>query len=422
MDGLESQTFRALLEVSAAIGGVLDPARVAQLVVDRAADLVGADAAHLWLWDPEAQVLRALAHSDACMLNAEEITELGDSIVGQVFRRREPVLVDNYRQWEFALPSVVDSGVRAAMGVPLLVDDRPVGTMVVHNYQPQAFTGQQVFLVRLFAGQVASALEAARLYAESEARRGRAEEAEEQVRALNAELEERVRQRTAELEAANGELEAFCYSVSHALRAPRRSMDGFCQLLIEDYGDRLDDDAQGYLRRVRAASQRMASLIDDLLKLSRITRTEMRRERVDLSQMAQTIVEQFRDAEPERDVSVAIEPGLEANGDSRLLRIVLENLLGNSWKFTAKHSAAHIQFGAEDGEDGRVFSVRDDGAGFDMTYVNKLFGPFQRLHGMQEFDGNGIGLATVQRIITRHGGKVRAEGEVERGACFSFSL
>jgi signal transduction histidine kinase len=422
-EALESETFRALLEISAAIGGELDPARVAQLVVDRAGHLLGADAAHLWLWDPEAHVLRALARSDACMLNgAEEITELGESIVGQVFRRRQPVLVDDYQQWEFALRSVADSGVRSAMGVPLLVDERPVGTIVLHNYEPRTFSGQQVALVRLFAGQVASALEAARLYAESEARRRRAEEAEDQVRALNAELEQRVHERTRELEAANGELEAFCYSVSHDLRAPLRSMDGFCQLLLEDYGDRLEDEAQGYLRRVRAASQRMASLIDDLLKLSRITRTGMRRERVDLSQMARSIVADLQAGEPGRDVSVTIADGLEVQGDPHLLRIALENLLGNSWKFTARHASAHIEFGSQLEEGRPEFFVRDDGAGFDMAYTDKLFGPFQRLHGMQEFEGNGIGLATVQRIINRHGGRVRGEGEVEHGACFSFGL
>jgi len=250
--GLDSETVRALLEVSAAIAGELDPWRVAQLVVDRASTLVGADAARLWLWDPEAKLLRVLARSDACLLRgAEEIADLGESVIGQVLRRREPVLVDDYQHWEFALPEVLARGVRSAIGVPLLVNDQPVGTIVLHNYQPRTFTGGQVALLRLFAGQVAPALEAARLHTESEARRRRAEEAEEQVRAFNAELEQRVHERTVELEAANSELEAFCYSVSHDLRAPLRSIDGFCQLLLEDYGHGLDDDAQGYLRRAR---------------------------------------------------------------------------------------------------------------------------------------------------------------------------
>ena len=421
--GFESETFRALLEISAAIGGELDPFRIAQLAVDRAGSLLIADAAHLWLWDPQLDALRALARSDACLLTeADEVSPIGDSIVGQVFRSHEPVVVDDYQHWEFSLPSVVDSGVSSAMGVPLMVNERPVGVMIAHNYERRAFSGQQVALLRLFAGQIAPALEAARLHLESEGRRRRAEQAEEQVRALNAELERRVHERTAELEAANQELEAFCYSVSHDLRAPLRSMDGFCQVLFEDYGERLDDRAVGYLQRVRAASQRMAQLIDDLLQLSRITRTEMQRQRVDLSQVARAIAADLVAREPEREVSFRIADGLQAVGDARLLRVALENLLGNAWKFTSKHATGQIELGRTERDGQAVFFVSDDGAGFDMAYSDKLFGPFQRLHGTTEFEGTGIGLATVQRIVSRHGGQIWAEAEVERGARFSFSL
>ncbi|MBV9121350.1 MAG: histidine kinase, partial [Chloroflexi bacterium] len=197
------------------------------------------------------------------------------------------------------------------------------------------------------------------------------------------------------------------------------SMDGFCQVLLEDYGELLDDEGRGYLQRVRAASQRMAQLIDDLLKLSRITRTEMRREVVDLSRIAQGVADDLQSTSDRLGVTFAIAPGLQAHGDPRLLRVVLENLIGNAWKFTSKHPRARIEFGAV--QDGTFF-VKDDGAGFDMAYTDKLFGPFQRLHGMTEFEGTGIGLATVQRIINRHGGRVWAEGQVEQGACFFFSL
>jgi PAS domain S-box-containing protein len=226
----------------------------------------------------------------------------------------------------------------------------------------------------------------------------------------------------AELEQANKELEAFSYSVSHDLRAPLRSMDGFSQALLEDYGNKLDDQGKDYIRRVRAASQRMSQLIDDLLNLSRITRAEMHYEKVNLTALAKAIAAELQETEPERQVEFIIGKDISARGDSHLLRAVLENLLANAWKFTSKHPRARIEFGAIQVEGRSVCFVRDDGAGFDMAYVGKLFLPFQRLHGPTEFEGTGIGLATVQRIIHRHGGVVWAEGELEKGATFYFTL
>jgi signal transduction histidine kinase len=235
-------------------------------------------------------------------------------------------------------------------------------------------------------------------------------------------LEQRVQQRTAELTAANNELEAFSYSVSHDLRAPLRSIDGFSQALLEDYADKLDSEGQGHLKRVRAASQRMSLLIDDLLNLSRLSRSAMRREMVDLSAIARAVAQEVSRSNPARQVEFVIHKGLSAEGDPGLLRVVMENLLGNAWKYTSSHQCARIEFGAIPDNGTRSFFVRDDGAGFDPRYAGRLFGAFQRLHAANEFPGTGIGLATVQRIINRHGGKVWAEGAVGMGATFYFSL
>jgi light-regulated signal transduction histidine kinase (bacteriophytochrome) len=225
------------------------------------------------------------------------------------------------------------------------------------------------------------------------------------------------------LEAANRELETFSYSVSHDLRAPLRGIDGFSQALLEDYGNSLDAQVQDYLQRIRGATKRMADLIEALLELSRVTRAELQREPLDLSLMGETITEELRRRDPGRAAELVIAPLLSAEGDVRLLRIVMVNLLANAWKFTAKQPQARIEFGAQPLQDGsRAFFVRDNGAGFDMTYADKLFGAFQRLHSVSEFPGTGIGLATVQRIIRRHGGRVWAEGEVGRGATFYFTL
>ena len=235
-------------------------------------------------------------------------------------------------------------------------------------------------------------------------------------------LEELVEQRTTELTAVNKELESFSYSVSHDLRAPLRGIDGFSQALLEDYPDKLDEQGKEYLQRVRSATQRMGELIDDMLNLSRVTRSEMRCETVDLSTLARTFTAELQKTQPGRQVEFVITEGLNVNGDARLLRVVLQNLLGNAWKFTGKKPKARIEFGVTRHEEKPVYYVRDDGVGFDMTYVGKLFAPFQRLHSAEEFPGTGIGLATVQRVILRHGGTIWAEGAVGKGATFYFTL
>lgn len=244
----------------------------------------------------------------------------------------------------------------------------------------------------------------------------------EEILRLNTELEERVRLRTAELQAANRELEAFSYSVSHDLRAPLRHIDGYSKILLEDHAEQLAEEGRHYLDRIRAGAQRMGQLIDDLLQLANVSRQELERRVVNLGELSRAIVQELQQTQPERAVTFEIAGVIEAHGDPRLLRVVLENLLGNAWKYTGKKAAAVIEFGVADRGGSPVYFVRDNGAGLDMQYVDKLFRPFQRLHSAAEFAGTGIGLATVRRIVQRHGGEVWVEGTIDRGATFFFTL
>lgn len=243
-----------------------------------------------------------------------------------------------------------------------------------------------------------------------------------EINDLNQDLESRIKKRTMKLEAVNKELEAFSYSVSHDLRAPLRGIDGFSQAILEDYEEVLDETGKDYLRRVRSGVQRMGDLINDMLQLSRLSRTELHKTSVDLSAIAQNIVDDLLIGSPERQIDIKIEKALVARCDLQLIRSLLQNLLENAWKFTQKVSTPQIEFGKMMLDDEMTFFIRDNGAGFDMKYYNKLFGTFQRLHSVHEFEGTGIGLATVQRIIHKHGGLISAEGKVNGGATFYFTL
>jgi light-regulated signal transduction histidine kinase (bacteriophytochrome) len=311
--------------------------------------------------------------------------------------------------------------VRANLAVPLLQGDHLWGLLCIHQCRaPRQWQATEIEFVNQIANHLGVALQQAELLAKLQSEIIERQQAEQRAQDLNQGLQQAV----TELKAVNKELETFSYSVSHDLRAPLRSIDGFSQALLEDCDEQLDATGHDYLRRIRAATQRMGHLIDDLLTLSRVIRSDMRRESVDLSRIASQIDTDLQQADPERQVEFVVRPDTIAQGDSRLLQAVLENLLNNAWKFTVKKTHARIEFGAIDAAatSHPTYFVRDNGVGFDMAYADKLFSPFQRLHSISEFPGNGIGLATVQRIVHRHGGRAWAEGALEQGATFYFTL
>jgi signal transduction histidine kinase/CHASE3 domain sensor protein len=309
---------------------------------------------------------------------------------------------------------------RSILILPLSINSQVIGLIIVGRQGEGAFRAQDEDLLLVVADRIALAIDRTKLYEAERTARRLAETSAAEVQLLNAELEERVRRRTAELEATNRELEAFSYSVSHDLRAPLRSVDGFSVALEEDYGHLLTGEGKHYLARIRAGVQRMGQLIDALLQLSRITRAEMTVEPVPLSELALEVAHELQQQDTDRVLEFLIEPGLHTSGDPRLLRAVFENMLGNAVKFTAHTAQARIEFGFDPQR--AAYYVRDNGAGFDQQYVNKLFVAFQRLHGEKDFQGSGIGLATVARVIHRHHGAMSAEGVVGQGATFWFTL
>lgn len=301
-----------------------------------------------------------------------------------------------------------DQGGMFRAAFPLLVQQECLGVICVFASEKPVVSERKLSLLETLSAQVALGVQNALLYRE--------------IREHADTLERRVQERTVQLETANRELESFSYSVSHDLRSPLRGINGWSQALMEDCRDQLDQNGQAYLDRIRIETQKMGTIIDGLLELSRISRREVTFEIVDMSSAAQTLAARLHEEEPERKVEFVIEPGLIARGDPRLLEVMLSNLFANAWKFTGKHKSALIEFGRTLIDGMPVWFVRDDGAGFDPAYARRLFGPFQRMHRASDFPGNGIGLATVQRIINRHGGRIWAEGQKEKGACFYFTF
>jgi signal transduction histidine kinase len=309
---------------------------------------------------------------------------------------------------------------RAVLILPLTISGNVAALLLAGRHEEISFQDQDEELLTVVADRISLALDRSNAYEAERIARQMAEASAAEVQTLNSELEERVRLRTFELEATNRELEAFSYSVSHDLRAPLRSVDGFSLALEEDFLEFLNDEGRDYIRRIRAGVQKMGQLIDSLLQLSRITRAEVTREDVNMSELAEDVARDLRAENAGRNITISVESGLVVNADPRLLRVALENLLGNAVKFTSKQAEARIALGRSEATS--EFYVRDNGAGFDMQYAGKLFNAFQRLHGDKDFKGSGIGLATVSRVIRRHQGKMRAEGVVDSGATFWFTL
>lgn len=412
-----TERLRILHEIDGAVAAEKTPDQIAGSAIQPLRELLGVPRAIVNLFDLEAGEVEWLAAAGRRRVHVGPGVRYSLRLMGDVeaLKRGEPQFVDTH-----TLPpgpeveALHASGVDIYMVVPMIAGGELIGALSFGGGR-ELFPSEQINIAREVATQFAIAITQARLY--------------ERVRQQADDLETRVRERTAELRAANTdltnankELEAFSYSVSHDLRTPLRGIDAYSQVLLEEYRDKLDADGQGYIAKIRKAVQRMADLIDDLLQLSRVSRTELHREPVNLSDIVREVVSDLRNGAVERAVECKVQGNLQAHADRRLVRMVLDNLLGNAWKFTNKVADPRITFGVEEHDGVPAYFVRDNGAGFDMAYVDKLFQPFQRLHRESEFDGTGIGLATVHRIITRHGGRVWAESGVDEGSTFYFTL
>lgn len=405
----EQKQAQAVMEFLARTSSADDPDDLFQRCVRNLAQAYGARYAFIGMLLDSGQDVRTLAvwANDGLAPNFDYSLE-GTPCKDILDLRKELIPRDAARLYPEDT-MLVQMGVDSYFGTPLVSSSgRLRGIITVMDTKPMVLTRWTAPLLGVFAARVVAELER--------------KDVTDRLRELNASLEQRVMQRTAELETANQELKAFSYSVSHDLRAPLRAIDGFSRALLEDYAELIDTTGKDYLQRVRNSAQHMGTLIDDMLKLSRVTQATLQPDAVDLGAMAKAVVAQLRRQSPTRDVRVDIAPDLHACGDPGLLRVMLENLFDNAWKYTGKTAAAHIVFDARQRDGETVFRVCDNGAGFDMQYADKLFGAFQRLHRRDDFEGTGVGLATVRRIVHRHGGRVWAEAEPDRGARFYFTL
>jgi signal transduction histidine kinase len=411
--------LRVLAEMSHAFASVASDYRLLIETIARTTAALIGDGCLVTLLDAggENLVNAASAHRDLEIETAYRAYLVGvgiskttsKAITATVVRTGEPMLVAELQpevlvaQSDDALkPLVARLNVHSFAVVPIRARQTIIGTLSLLRSGPgRGYTSDDLVLMLDLADRAGLAIENARLVDE---------------------LEQRVRQRTAELEHVNQELEAFSYSIAHDLRAPVRRIDGFSQALREECADRLDTTGTRYLTHICRSAQQMGALIDGLLELARVTRVEVRRDRVNLSALAHSVLARLRAFQPDREVEIVVESGLEAHADARLLDAVFTNLLGNAWKFTSKCAATRIEFGQRSNEHPAIYFVRDNGVGFAPDDADAIFGVFRRLHASEEFEGTGIGLATVKRIIHRHGGRVWAEGEPGRGATIYFTL
>ena len=421
----------AVTRASLAVAGEIRLDQLLQRLMRIVVENAGARTCILVLNRGERLTIEATADADdgVRVLQSREVTSDSPcalSVLNYVRRSRQHVALD-----DAALdrvfgddPHILRHKTKSLLCMPIMRQGGTLGLLYLENeLAAGAFTAKRLAVLELLTSQAATALENALLYEDLSTEIKERRRAEDEVRRLNRDLEQRVATRTAELQAVNQELESFAYSVSHDLRAPLRAIGGFSEVLEEDFGEVLGGEGMEHLGRIRRGTRRMSTMIDAMLQLSRVTRGLIRQDDLDLSRLAAEVIEELRLSEPERAVNVEIQPRLEARGDPRLIRILLDNLLGNAWKYSAQRQPAVIRFGSrETDRGGPAYFVSDNGSGFSMEDADRLFVAFQRLHQGDQVAGSGIGLATVQRIVRRHGGQIWAEGEPDRGATFFFTL
>lgn len=366
-----------------------------------------------------------LTYKDDLHFPARKLSD-NPGLTGTVISSRKTLVIPDITlpamQEKYQIVIIVDLDIHSYVGIPLMMNERIIGVVSIQAREPNAYSSDQVRMLETLATQVAITVEKARLFEQLQQELAERKRAEAEVRSLNIDLEERVQLRTAQLEAANKEMESFSYSVSHDLRAPLRGIDGFSYILEQEYSKTLDETGQKLISRIRESAHRMNQLINDLLTFSRLGRQELHKRVVDPANLIREVLQDFPEIENRKLVLVIAEKFPPCEADSGLLRQVFANLLDNALKYSRTREEARIEVNWRENEGGPVYFVRDNGVGFEMQFADKLFGVFQRLHRVDEFEGTGVGLATVQRIIHRHGGRIWAEAEVGKGATFYFTL